>query len=103
MVKKAALWSIPGMFIAVWSLPGFRLAAFLALLPELRSLRDVIALITTIEGVGWGRLRNEEGWLIRNKGGCLCLLDLNIMVPKSRINNKGCGFCIIFCYIFISS
>jgi hypothetical protein len=39
------------MFIAVWSLPMVCLAAFLALLPELRSLRDVIALITAIEGV----------------------------------------------------
>jgi hypothetical protein len=97
------LSSIPGMFIAVWSTPGFCLAAFLALLPELRSLRDVIALITAIKG--WGRLRNEGGWLIRNKreGGCVCLLDLNIMVLKSGIINKSCGFCIVFCYIFISS
>jgi hypothetical protein len=52
MVKKVVLCSIPSMFIAAWSLAGFRLAAFLALLPELSSLRDVIALITTVEGVG---------------------------------------------------
>lgn len=70
--------------------PGDGLAAFLALLPELRSLRDVIALITAMEGMG--RSRNEErGWLIRNKGG-LYLLDQNIMVLKSHIINKGCGF-----------
>lgn len=52
IVKKVVLCSIPGMFIAVWSLPGFMLAALVALLPQLRSLRDVIALITTVEGVG---------------------------------------------------